>query len=631
MARFQLKLARTPLLILALPMALAACATTSDHAGNEKATGTFRESSADIQNRAPSSMSLPTEGKGGGVVDDVALRTKADYHFTIAESLSLEGESARAIEEYKLTLVYDPNSAQVRLRLAAEFVKAGLVGEAVEQCKAAIETDPKHEDAHLLLGGLYSAMRMYDEAVAQYRQAAKINPENYESPLFVGAILAEQKKYPEANAIFEKLAKDMENPGRHTAWYYLGRVTLEQSETMKGAAQKKAIVLSEDAFKKAASLKSNYSEPTLALGNMYEASGRKPMAIALYRAYQEKSGPSSTVAEELSRLYIEQKDYAKAYEQFAIMEAADKTDVNVKAKMAFILIEQQRYPEAVTRLEDVLALEPSSDKIRFYLGAVFEETKDFEGAIENFSKIPVGSSYFKEAVIHSSYLYKMQKNFDKAISTVEDGIAKDETQAQFYALYASLLDDTKQYSRAVTMLKGAVAKFPEHAQLNFFYGSLQDRVGEKAASVETMKKVVSIDKDHVQALNFLAYAYADSGKNLDEAEALVRRAASLQPNDAYIMDTLGWVLYKKGQFADSIRTLETAYKMQPDESVIAEHLGDAYYRLAMPEKAKKLYSRAAELDSNVAHADKIREKVASMDRQVQTLGGSSERKPASTK
>jgi tetratricopeptide (TPR) repeat protein len=613
-------------------LALAACATTP-----KERTPELYESAADITNRAPSSMSIPRDGqvdgqrdaKSGAIIDDVALRTKADYHFTIAESLSLEGESAKAIEEYKLTLVYDPNSAQVRLRLAAEYVKAGLVSEAVEQCKAALETNPKHEDARLLLGGLYSAMHMYDEAVAQYKEVQKLNPENYEAPLFIGAILAEQHKFAEAGDVFTKLSKDADAPNRHTAFYYIGRVKLEESETLKGAAQQKDVKAAEAAFRQAMALKPGYQEAVLALGNMLETTGRKPQTIQLYQNFQEKSGPSANVAEELTRLYIEQKDYSRAYEQFAIMEAADKTDVNVKAKMAFILIEQQRYNEAITRLEDVLALEPSSDKIRFYLGAVFEETKDFGQAIASFQQIPVGSSYYKEAVVHTSYLYKLQNNYDKAIASVENGIKNDDAQPQFYALYASLLDDTKQYEKAVKMLKSAVTKFPDHAQLQFFYGSLQDRIGQKDESVETMKRVVKIDKNHVQALNFLAYAYADQGKNLDEAESLVRHAASLQPNDAYIMDTLGWVLFKKGKMSDAIRTLETAYKIQPDESVIAEHLGDAYYRQAMPEKAKKLYSRAAELDTNVAHADQIRAKVAAIDAQVQTLG-SGERKPAST-
>ncbi|RYZ77119.1 MAG: tetratricopeptide repeat protein [Proteobacteria bacterium] len=602
---------------------LAGCATTGKTTA-DSGLATYQESAVDVVNRAPTSMSLPDQTKAGFVLDNAALSAKADFHFTLAESLSLEGESAKAIEEYKLTLVYDPNSAQVRLRLAAEYVKSGLVSEAVEQCKAALEIDTKHVDARLLLGGLYSAMRMYDDAIAQYRVVVGNDAENFEAPLFIGAILAEQKKYKEAVEQFETLANNKDNPTPHIAYYYIGRIKLEESA--------KNTAVAEAAFKSSLKSKPSYTEALIALGNLYEGTSRKMQTIALYRDFQEKNGPSAQVAEELSRLYVEQKDYSKAYEQFAIMESNDRTDVNVKAKMAFILIEQRRYPEAIERLEAILSLEPSSDKIRFYLGAVFEETKDYKSAQTHFEKVPVGSSYFKEAVIHVAYLQKMDGDYNKAIATIENGIQKDPDQPQFYALYASLLDDTKQYKRGVEMLNSATAKFPEHAQLQFFLGSLQDRVGNKDGSIDSMKKVISIDKDHIQALNFLAYAYADQGKNLDEAEQLVRRAASLQPNDGFIMDTLGWVLFKRGKTAEAIRTLEAAYKMQPEESVIAEHLGDAYYHSQMPEKAKKLYVRAAELDRNVANADKIRAKVVAIDRQVQTLGTDSavgERKPAS--
>ena len=357
---------------------------------------------------------------------------------------------------------------------------------------------------------------------------------------------------------------------------------------------------------------------------------RKDQAIQLYQGYQDKTGPNANVAEELSRLYIEKKEYQRAYDQLAIVEAQDKTDLNVKAKMAFILIEGQKYSQAISRLEEVLALEPSSDKIRFYLGAVYEEVKDYPSAITHFKKVPVVSSYFKESVVHISYLNKLLGDYDKAIAAIQDGIKQVDDHPAFYALYASLLDDTKQYDKAVVMLKGATEKFPSNAQLHFFLGNMQDRTGDKAGSIATMQKVLSIDADHVQALNFLAYVYADQGQNLDTAEKMVRHAMELQPNDGYIMDTMGWVLYKRGKVNEAIRILEAAYKIQPDESVIAEHLGDAYYHEQMPEKAKRLYMRAAELETNVVQTDKIKSKIAAVDRQIQSLGATSiERKPAS--
>lgn len=596
-----------------------------DHSSQAGAGGVFRESSADVVNRAPSSMT-PVEPQLSGN-EPADHRTLADYHFSLAETYSLQGDPVRASEEYKLTLVYDPKSAPVHLRLASEFVKQSLVSEAVEEVKQAIELDPDFVDAHLFLGTLYSAKRMYEDALKSYRAALSINPDNLEAPLYVGAILAEQKKYGEAAEHFEKLGKNPSNPNSHIAWYYLGRVRLEEEKTDK----KKAATRAEIAFEKSLAAKPGYADAVLALGALYENSDRKDgkdRAIKIYKVFQEKYGPSAAVAEELARLHIENKDYLSAYDQLAIIEANDPGDIGVKAKMAFILIEQQRYKEAISRLEDVLALEPNSDKIRFYLGAVFEELKDYKSAISNFVKIPVGSGYYAESVIHSAYLYKLLGSYSEAIETVKKGISNKEDHAPFYALYASLLDDQKQYRKAVIMLSDAVKKFPDHAQLHFFLGNMQDRTGDKEATILSMRRVLELDQDHVQALNFLAYTFADNGRQLEEAEALARRALSLQPDDGYILDTMGWVLFKRGRVSESVRMLEAAYKRQPSEAVIAEHLADAYYKNQMPEKAKKLYLRAAENESDEATVAKIYSKIAAVDKQIQAMGGG-DRDPAS--
>jgi len=591
--------------------------------GDGGEAGLYRESAADIVNRAPSSMSVPGESKVSPN-DHTFQRTQADYHYALGETYSLQGDTARAAEEYKLTLIYDPTSPQVHVRLAAEYVKQGLVSEAMEKVKAAVKIDPKYVDAHLLLGGLYSALRSYEEALKEYRLVQSENPDNTEAPLFIGAILAEQKKYSEAAEQFEKLGRNANNPNAHVAWYYLGRVRLEEN-------REKNTARAESAFEQSIATKPSYSEATLALGNLYERSDRRDKAIRLYQAFQEKFGPSASVAEDLSRLYIEKKDYQHAFEQLAIIESSDPTDIGVKAKMAFILIEQQKFREAIARLEDILLIEPSSDKIRFYLGAVYEEVNDFKSAVGHFQKVPVGSSYYSEAVVHASYLFKKLGEYTKAIEAIQAGIKAKDDHAPFYALYASLLDDQKEYKQAVAMLMDATKKLPEQAQLHFFLGNMQDRIGDREGTISSMKRVLDLDRDHVQALNFLAYIYADSGRELEEAERMARRALDQQPDDGYILDTLGWVLFKRGQYSESVRTLEAAYKKQPNEAVIAEHLGDAYYQSHMPEKAKKLYQRAAENEANVTILEKIRSKIYAVDRQIQAVGDGDVRQPASTK
>ncbi|MDX9730792.1 MAG: tetratricopeptide repeat protein [Bdellovibrionales bacterium] len=631
-----------------LSIAVSGCATTRGAWTSDLPAVAYTESTVDVVNRAPASMSIPSDVEK--TLDNNSMRAQADFHFTLAETFALEGNSQKAIEEYRLTLVYDPEAVQVRLRLAGEYVKQGMVNEAINQAKNAIELDGKSVEARMLLGGLYSSLRMYDEAMKQYELVQKQVPENYDAPMFVGALFAEQKKFSEAAVRFEKLAKNADNPNTHVAWYYLGRVRLEGNKDDVGGR-------AEYAFRQAIAARPSFMDPLLSLGALYEATGRREKALSLYANYQEQHGPSAVVAETLAQIYIEREQFDEALRQFEIMEAADPEDLNARMKIAFILIQEKRYKEAIVRLEDLLGRVPSADKVRFYLGAVYEEVKDYRAAVPHFLKIQPGSSFYAESRIHASYLYKLIGNSAKAVETIEDAIGNMPDHAPFYSLYASHLDERREYAKALTMLKSAVKRFPQSAQLQYFLGNMYDRAGDRKNTIGSMKAVLALDEDHVQALNYLAYTYAEAGEELDQAEKLARRALELKPQDGYIMDTLGWVMFKKGQFEAAVKVLEDAHRLQPDEAIIADHLGDAYYYFRMPERAKRYYEKAVALAeagqrrqsqdqkagqegshngnengmdaSSGVSVEKIRAKIVIIDRQQDA--SATERRPASAR
>jgi tetratricopeptide (TPR) repeat protein len=111
-----------------------------------------------------------------------------------------------------------------------------------------------------------------------------------------------------------------------------------------------------------------------------------------------------------------------------------------------------------------------------------------------------------------------------------------------------------------------------------------------------MRRVLENNPDHAQALNYIGYTYAEKEIFLDEAEALVKRALELKPDDGYITDSLGWVYFKKGQLDKAIAELEKAHKLAPEDPVIAEHLGDAYLKNQQGDKAVQMYERSLQLD-----------------------------------
>jgi tetratricopeptide (TPR) repeat protein len=110
-----------------------------------------------------------------------------------------------------------------------------------------------------------------------------------------------------------------------------------------------------------------------------------------------------------------------------------------------------------------------------------------------------------------------------------------------------------------------------------------------------------------QALNYLGYSYAEMGINLEEAHRLLKLAVEIRPNDAFILDSLGWVNYKLKHYDEAVKLLEDSFSLVSDDSTIAEHLGDAYAARHEFKKALKQYRKALEIDPDRKDlADKIR-------------------------
>lgn len=604
--------------LLCMFTVLAGCSHMS-LSGSEK--GTFISQAARVDNNVPNSMLIPAPGDNK--LDDTYMQTKADYHFTLAESYSLQDESAKAVENYKLSLVYDQKSPQIRYRLALEYVKLGLVTEAMTQCQESLKTKPDHKDSALLLGGLLSAMHLFDQALELYEKTLVYYPNDLETSLFIGALYAEKAEFKKSIAHFKKMARNKKIKDKSQVWYYLGRVYASKTNPeLKNA---------ESAYITSLKLQPDALDVVLALGSIYEAQNQSKKLKRLYASYQDEHGKSHVVAERLAQIYLNEDKFEKALEQLRVVEAYDSRNLNISLKMALIMIEQKQYDPAIAKLEAILQRSPDSEKVRFYLGALYEEIKDYRAAIQQFDTIKFGSSYYEDSVMHTSYLYKLLGDMDSAIAKVKKGLYHKKESAKFWILHASLLDEQNRVAEAKEVLTSAVKLFPEDKQIHFQLGSVYDRLGKKDKTVEHMEKVLGLDENHVQALNYLAYVYADGTRNLEVAEKLVRKALQLQPGDGFIMDTLGWVLFKQDRIAEAVKILEKALNKEKNESIIAEHLGDAYFRHKLPRKAKEMYLRAAELEKNKENKDKIQSKIYSIEKKLQAETKRKSRVPASVK
>ncbi|MCB0408286.1 MAG: tetratricopeptide repeat protein [Bdellovibrionales bacterium] len=127
-------------------------------------------------------------------------------------------------------------------------------------------------------------------------------------------------------------------------------------------------------------------------------------------------------------------------------------------------------------------------------------------------------------------------------------------------------------------------------------------------------------------MNYLAYTYAEENIHLEAAETLARRALAVKPKDGYILDTMGWILFKRGDLESAVKYLEAAYKANSSESVIVEHLADAYTQKELIEKAVLLYRKAIELETDTKKIESLQQKLTS----IETMDVKKSRLPASS-
>jgi tetratricopeptide (TPR) repeat protein len=166
----------------------------------------------------------------------------------------------------------------------------------------------------------------------------------------------------------------------------------------------------------------------------------------------------------------------------------------------------------------------------------------------------------------------------------------------FFFISGRAYYDLGEYDKSAACFRQGLSIYPEDPNLRFYLGVVYDKAGLRTLAANELRKTIKIDPEMHEALNYLGYLYAEDGVNLEEAESLVRRALTLSPGNAAYMDSLGWVLYKKGEYEKAAEELSAAAESAADDATIREHLGDAYHKLKDLDRAGTEWEKALELD-----------------------------------
>lgn len=360
-----------------------------------------------------------------------------------------------------------------------------------------------------------------------------------------------------------------------------------------------------------ASAAANAGQDELALKEVREASRLKPdwELAALYEAQLLQKKSNAAASERLAqylkqypksrevrlayaRTLVGDKRYPEARGEFErlVKDYPDNTDVVYS--IAVLSMQLEDWPTAETNLKRLLDLGyRDRNSVRFYLGQVAEERKQFPDALKWYSEVTRGEQYMPAQIRSAQVLWK-QGDLEGARKYLQQVNAQSNDQrVQLILAEAQLLRDAKQEKEAFGVVDQALDKLPNHPDLLYDHAMLAEKLDRVDILESSLRKLIRIKPDHAHAYNALGYTLADRNQRLDEAAELIDKALKLSPEDAFIMDSKGWVLYRQGKAEDGLKYLQRAYSIRPDAE-IAAHLGEVLWVLGRRDEARKVWDEA---------------------------------------
>ena len=153
---------------------------------------------------------------------------------------------------------------------------------------------------------------------------------------------------------------------------------------------------------------------------------------------------------------------------------------------------------------------------------------------------------------------------------------------------AQLLREARRLQEAHDVLADGARRFPEDGDILYDQAMVAERLGRHEQMETLLRKVMTLSPDNANAFNALGYSLADRGIRLDEARQLIDRALALRPGDPFITDSLGWLMFRSGQFEEALRTLKEAYDKRPDPEIGA-HIGEVLWQMGQREEALRYF------------------------------------------
>jgi len=393
----------------------------------------------------------------------------------------------------------------------------------------------------------------------------------------------------------EKMSKDY--PENSQIWLSLSNFysLLDQRQSALNAAQV-AMRLDENDDRPVvmhAELRFNYFDQHSALKEMEKGLKKFPHSKQLNFLYLQsllKLSKNKKAERQIYKTLERFPDQPELRFQIALVSADFK--LNSVAKDLFgINIEEEYRPE----------------ESRFHLSRIAETEGDFSAAINYLQVIKPGVG-FAEARLQIAYLLAEQNKVDEAIVSLQEArVMQAQSKDIFYHAEADFLIQENKKAQAMEVFGEAIKEYPNVIKLRYARSLLAESMNNLSLAESDLLKVIEMEPRNAMALNALGYTLTNKTDRHQEALVYIKKAYEISPNDPAIIDSMGWVNYRLGNYPEALKYLRKAISIEPDHE-IAAHLGEVLWVSGLEVEAKRVWEEALEKSSGSEVLKSVMEK-----------------------
>ena len=270
---------------------------------------------------------------------------------------------------------------------------------------------------------------------------------------------------------------------------------------------------------------------------------------------------------------------------------------------------------ALVYLQLALYLQPNHPLALLSLADLYETVKKPQMAIKVYERVPASSPLKRNAQIQLATDLDAADRSDEAIKILKGVIAEDPKDHRSHHGARQYRARPQEVRRLRADLyaghRRAAAGNDKNNWVYYYYrGICEERSKQWRKAEADMRKALELQPEQPHVLNYLGYSWIDQGINLDEGMKMIKRAVDQRPDDGYIVDSLGWAYFRIGNYEEAVKNLERAIDLKPEDPTINDHLGDAYWRIGRTLEAKFQWAHARDLKPEPEELPKIEAKIA---------------------